>query len=66
VRGRDYVYPGEPFKGLSNMKNTFTGVGPFLHDDPDNRPDAVFDNEVTLHLGPQRPSWVLLPVIPKA
>ena len=64
VRGRDYVYPGEPFKGLSNMKNEFTGVGPFLHDDPDNRPDSVFHNEVTVHLGPDYPSWALLPIVP--
>ena len=49
IRGCDYVYPGEPNTGLSNMKNTFTGVGPFLHDDPVNRPMEVFDNSVTLH-----------------
>jgi len=64
VRGCDYVYPGEPNAGLSNMKNVFTGVGPFLHDDPDNRPDKIFDNRVTLHVGPDRPAYVLLPIIP--
>ena len=66
VRGCDYVYPGEPDAGLSNMKNQFTGVGPFLHDDPDDRPPEVFDNTVTLHVGPARPAHVLLPVIPPA
>ena len=35
IRGRDYVYPGGADSGLSNMKNKFTGVGPFLHDDPE-------------------------------
>lgn len=64
VRGCDYVYPGEADAGLSNMKNKFTGVGPFLHDDPDNRPSEVFDNTVMLHLGPDTPAHVLLPVVP--
>ena len=65
IRGCDYVYPGEPNTGLSNMKNTFTGVGPFLHDDPDNRPAEVFDNNVTIHVGSNYPSYVLLPMIPE-
>lgn len=64
VKGCDYVYPGEPNAGLSNMKNTFTGVGPFLHDDPDNRPADVFDNNITVHLGGDRAGYVLLPIIP--
>jgi hypothetical protein len=38
VRGRDYVYAGESGGRLSNMKNEFTGCGPFLHDDPRDRP----------------------------
>ena len=38
VRGRDYVYPGGSGGRLSNMKNEFTGNGPFLHDDPRDRP----------------------------
>ena len=41
VRGRDYVYPGGSGGKLSNMKNEFTGVGPFVHDDPRDRPVAV-------------------------
>ena len=49
---------------LSTMKNTFTGVGPFLHDDPDNRPPEVFDNNVTVHLGGDNAGYVLLPIIP--
>jgi|TARA_B110000263_G_scaffold198147_1_gene176894 predicted acyl esterase len=65
IRGCDYVYPGEPDTGLSNMKNTFTGVGPFLHDDPENRPAEIFDNNVTLHVGSNYPSHLLLPIIPE-
>ncbi len=64
IRGCDYVYPGEPNSGLSNMKNVFTGVGPFLHDDPDNRPDVIYKNNITLHVGPQNAGYALLPVIP--
>ena len=64
IRGRDYVYPGEPDAGLSNMKNQFTGVGPFLHDDLDNRPAEIFENNVTVHIGPDRAGYLLLPIIP--
>ena len=64
IRGCDYVYPGEPNTGLSNMKNTFTGGGPFLHDDPVNRPMDVFDNSVTLHVDEEKSPYVLLPIIP--
>ncbi len=65
VRGRDYVYPGGADGGLSNMKNKFTGVGPFLHDDPRDRPLDIFGKTVTLHNTEQHKSYVLLPVIPK-
>jgi hypothetical protein len=41
------------------------GAGPFLHNDPTDRPADVFDNEVTIHSGPSRPSHLLLPVIPQ-
>ena len=65
VRGRDYVYPGGVDSGLSNMKNAFTGVGPFLHDDPTDRPPRIFDGEVTLHVDRDRQPYVLVPVIPE-
>jgi predicted acyl esterase len=62
VRGRDYEYPG----GAVVMANgrVFTGCGPFLHDDPRDRPPEIFGKHVTLHAGPRRPSSVLLPIIP--
>jgi predicted acyl esterase len=63
VRGRDYVYAGEAAT-LSNMKNPMRGCGPFEHDDPTDRPPAIFDTRVTLHFGAKRPSALLLPVIP--
>jgi len=63
VRGRDYVYPGGSGGRLSNMKNEFTGCGPFLHDDPRDRPVAVFGGTTTIHFGHGRDNYVLLPVI---
>jgi len=63
VRGKDYEYEGEAAT-LSNMKNPMRGCGPFMHDDPTDRPPAVFGGKVTLHFGPKRGNHVLLPVIP--
>ncbi|TAM59889.1 CocE/NonD family hydrolase [bacterium] len=64
VRGRDYVYSGGSGGRLSNMKNEFTGVGPFLHDDALNRPAAVFGGTTTLHVTAGHAAYLLLPVIP--
>ena len=65
VRGKDYVYPGGSGGRLSNMKNEFTGCGPFLHNDPRDRPTKIFGGKVMLHFSPDRPAYVLLPIIPK-
>jgi hypothetical protein len=64
VRGRDYEYPGGAGVGLAVLGESFTGVGPFQHNDPRDRPPAIFGKTVTIHCGPARPSHVLLPVIP--
>ena len=65
VRGKDYVYKGSRSTGrLSNMKNEFTGCGPFLHNDPDDRPAAIYGGTTTLTTSPSQESYVLLPVIP--
>ena len=64
VRGNDYVYPGGSGGKLSNFKNELTGCGPFLHDDPRDRPPQIFGGKVKLHFGPGRVSWVLVPVVP--
>jgi len=63
LRGRDYEHPG-PGMRLSNMKNEFRGCGPFLHDDPRDRPKANFGGRTTLHLAPDRPAYLVLPIIP--
>ncbi len=51
VRGKDYEYSG-PAAHLSNMKNPMRGCGPFVHDDPQDRPPQVFGGTTTLHVGP--------------
>ena len=63
IRGKDYEHDGEA-ASLSNMKNPMRGCGPFLHDDPSDRPSAIFGGKVTLHFGAKRQASVLLPVIP--
>jgi predicted acyl esterase len=64
VRGRDYEYSKNTGARLSNFKNELRGCGPFLHDEPRDRPSAVFGGSTTLHFSPERPSYVLLPVVP--
>jgi predicted acyl esterase len=64
VRGKDYVYKGASGGRLSNMKNEFTGCGPFLHDDPRDRPPETFGGRVTLRSGPDMQPYLLLPIIP--
>ena len=64
VRGRDYVYPGGSGGTLSNFKNELTGCGPFLHDDPADRPEAVFGGRTTLHFSAAEQPYLLLPLIP--
>jgi hypothetical protein len=63
VRGKDYEYPG-PSARLSNMKNPMTGCGPFVHDDPADRPPDVFGGRTSLHFGGGREPYLLLPIIP--
>jgi predicted acyl esterase len=63
VRGKDYEYEGAAAT-LSNMKNPMHGCGPFVHDDPTDRPPEVFGGKVTLHCGASRQAALLLPVVP--
>jgi uncharacterized protein len=64
IRGKDYEYGGASGGQLSNFKNELTGCGPFLHDDPQDRPAEVFDGVTTLHFGRKMPNYLLLPIIP--
>lgn len=64
VRGRDYEWAGAAAT-LSNMKNPMKGCGPFTHEEPEDRPTAIFGGKVTLHARPGAAPYVLLPVIPE-
>lgn len=63
VRGKDYESE-EPPLVLPGLKYTTTGVGPFLHNHPRDRPAKIFGGKVTLHFQPGKHPYVLLPVIP--
>lgn len=63
IRGKDYEHDGAPAT-LSNMKNPMRGCGPFVHDDPSDRPPEIFGGKVTLHVGPQQAAYLLLPIVP--
>ena len=61
VRGKDYEYPGEPVKlGAYEMR----GCGPFVHDDPRDRPPEIFAGTNTVHAGGERASYLLVPIVP--
>jgi uncharacterized protein len=64
IRGKDYVHAGPSGGKLSNFKNELTGCGPFLHDDPLDRPLDVFGGVTSLHFGRDKQPYLLLPIIP--
>ena len=61
IRGRDYDNGAEPLPGA---RYPLTGIGPFVHRDPQDRPQEVFGGTNTLHFAPGQESYLLLPVIP--
>jgi hypothetical protein len=63
VRGRDYIWQEQTGARLSNFKNELRGCGPFLHDDPRDRPAAIFGGTTTLHFDRPDGNFLLLPVI---
>jgi hypothetical protein len=65
VRGRDYEVDGNDL-ALPGAPYPMKGVGPFLHIDPDDRPDAIFARRNTLHFAPGREPYLLLPIIPES
>ena len=64
VRGKDYEYQGPSGGRLANFKNELKGCGPFLHDDPRDRPPKIFGGKIALHFGAGREAHLLLPIIP--
>ena len=65
IRGRDYEWQKTTGVRLSNFKNELTGCGPFLHDDPRDRPSSVFGGRTTLHVDNGAANYLFLPVIPR-
>ena len=64
VRGRDYEWGKSTGARLSNFKNELRGCGPFLHDDPRDRPAAISGGRTTLHFASGQDSYVIVPEIP--
>ncbi|HME30106.1 MAG TPA: CocE/NonD family hydrolase [Pseudolabrys sp.] len=64
IRGKDYEHGGASGGRLSNFKNELRGCGPFLHDDPRDRPPAIFNGITSLHFGRAKTPYLLLPIIP--
>lgn len=62
IRGKDYEHACSGGK-LSHFKNELRGCGPFLHNDPSDRPPSIFANRTSLHSEHDRQPYVLLPVI---
>ena len=65
VRGNDYTYEGAADEG-DNAAHRYPsrGVGPFVHNDPTDRPLEKFGGMVRVHTGGPHESYLLLPVIP--
>jgi predicted acyl esterase len=66
VRGKDYEYEGPIDASDGTHRYPSRGVGPFVHTDPGDRPDAVVGGTVTVHTGPGCDAHLLLPIIPAA
>lgn len=64
VRGRDYEYRGPLDAYGQSFYYATRGTGGMTHADPDDRPVGVFDGTVTVHVGPEHRSHLLLPVVP--
>ena len=62
--GKDFERPG-PGLQMKTFAQTLRGSGPFLHDDPEDRPPSVFGGRTTVHTGGDQASSLLLPLIPR-
>jgi hypothetical protein len=64
VRGKDYEYQGALDEFAKKFHYGTRGTGGMTHADPDDRPAERFGGRVSLHAGPGRESYLLLPIIP--
>lgn len=62
ILGRDFEHDEEPVE-LGGL--VMRGCGPFRHEHPEDRVMPLFDNDVTVYAGTERPSYLLLPEIPR-
>lgn len=60
ITGKDFERPGAD----SNPPFRSRGSGPWLHDDRYDRPADIFGGHTTLHTGPKREAFLLLPIVP--
>ena len=60
IQGRDFERPEA--SQLTNFAVALRGSGPYLHDDPGDRPPGIYGGQTTIHTGPAHPSSLLLPV----
>ncbi len=65
VRGKDYEWQKTTGAKLSNFKNELLGCGPFLHNDPRDRPAKIFGGTTTVHVDADGANYVLVPVVPR-
>ena len=64
IQGKDFQ------RKVTGSEENFRGVpmrgsGPFLHNNPEDRPKDAFGGITTVHTGPGKGSYILLPIIPK-
>ena len=64
IRGKDYVYPGDLSGAPGKIGQPATGVGPFKHEDKNDRSATLYGGVTTLHFGAQMQPYLLLPIVP--
>ncbi len=63
ILGKDFERAG-PSLRMQSFVNPMRGSGPFLHNDPADRPFELFGGRTTIHAGGAYGSYLLLPIIP--
>jgi uncharacterized protein len=63
VRGKDYEYTGPVDEFAKTFHYATRGTGGMTHGDADDRPRHVFGGRVTLHAGPGREAYLLVPIV---
>ncbi len=63
VRGKDFDH-GLGDRGFANAPYPMRGTGNLLHDDPQDRPPAIFGGKNRLHFAAGKEPYLLLPIIP--